>query len=136
MALKAVVDAVEARLAANWTTCPVIGANSQGDAPSDGSAYLVVQYPAANSRQASFGAPGANVWREDGAFRLVVHVPRGSGIATLLTWSETLAALFRGALFDSVQCFAPSSPTIDDRNEAGNYFTASFAVPYRYDLIG
>jgi hypothetical protein len=98
MALKAVVDAVEARLAANWTLCPVIGANGQGETPDDGSAFLTVQYPVANASQTTIGAPGSNVFREEGAIRFVLNVPRGAGLATGLTWADTLAGLFRSKI--------------------------------------
>ena len=36
MPRKAVVDAVEARLADRWDACPVFGINLQGDVPEDG----------------------------------------------------------------------------------------------------
>lgn len=136
MALKAVVDAVEFRLAANWILCPVIGANGQGETPDDGSAFLVVQYPVANASQTSIGSPGSNAFREEGAFRIVINVPRGDGLSTGLTWADTLAGLFRSKSFAGVVTFAPTSPAIDDRNDDGLYFVLSFAVPYQADLFG
>lgn len=136
MARKAVVDAVNSRLAANWSATPVFGLGVEGDPPTDGSAFVMVQYPVAGERQMSMGAPGANVWREEGAFRLVLNEPRGQGIDTLLTRADALAAIFRGQLFAGVQCFEASGPTVDDRNESGNYIQASVAVAYQHDLIG
>ena len=137
MARKAVVDAVEARLAANWLTTPIIGLNSTtGDAPSDGSAFVRVEYPVADSRQLTFGAPGNNFWREEGAFRIIVNITRATGIATGLEWAETLESLFIGKNFDGVQTFSPGSPAIDDRNDQGNYYQFSFAVPYWHDRTG
>ena len=136
MARKAVVDAVEARLAANWLTTPIIGLNTaQGDAPSDGSAFIRVEYPVADDRQLTFGAPGDNWWREEGAFRIIINAERASGVATGLAWAETLAALFLGKDF-GVQTFAPGSPAIDERNDQGNYYQLSFAVPYQFDFLG
>lgn len=139
MARLAVISAVEARLAANWTLCPIIGGLSTDDRPPsiDGAVapFLAVQYPVANSEQLTFGAPGANFWREEGAIRLVIHVGRQDG-ATGLAWADQLAALFRGKDFDGVQTFAPSSPAIDDRNDDGLYLQLSFAVPYHFDFIG
>lgn len=41
---RAVVDAVESRLAANWTTTPIIGVNLKGESPADGFPFLTVQY--------------------------------------------------------------------------------------------
>lgn len=136
MASKAVVDAVEARLAANWSACPVYGLNSEAETPADGSPFLVVQYPVARSEQMSVGSPGANLWREEGAIRIVIHAQRGEGAADGLTWADELAALFRGKIFDGVTAWAPSPPVIDANNESGNYFALAIAIPYQFDLIG
>src|SRR5712691_1281738 len=94
----AVVTAVEARLAANFTHCPVIGLNLQGTVD-DGGPFLTVQYPVANGQQKSIGSPGANVYREDGAFRLVLNIQRGQGVNQGMAWADELAALFRGKKF-------------------------------------
>ena len=136
MALKLVVDAVEARLAAGWSRCPVVSVNLNKKPPPDGSAHLVVQYPAASSRPISIGAPGANIYREEGAFRILVNMPKGDGQEQGLQWADELAALFRGRRFGGVETFAPSSPALDDRNDAGNFFQLSIAVPYEADVIG
>lgn len=136
MPLKLVVDAVEARLAEGWTKCPVVGINLTGNTPKDGSPFVQVSYPVANGEQLTVGAPGQNVYRETGAFRLVVNARRGRGVADGLAWADELAALFRGKEFGGIQTFAPSSPVIDDRNDEGNYFVLSFAVPYQADILG
>ncbi|MDV2987009.1 UNVERIFIED_CONTAM: phage tail terminator-like protein [Methylobacteriaceae bacterium AG10] len=136
MPLKLVVDAVEARLTEGWTKCPVVGINLTGNTPKDGSPFVQVSYPVANGEQLTVGAPGQNVYRETGAFRLVVNARRGRGVADGLAWADELAALFRGKEFGGIQTFAPSSPVIDDRNDEGNYFALSFAVPYQADILG
>lgn len=58
MASKAVVDAVEARLAANWSATPIIGINLKGEPPADGSPFLTVQYPVSNSRHVGMADVG------------------------------------------------------------------------------
>ncbi|HJE24919.1 MAG TPA: DUF4128 domain-containing protein [Methylorubrum populi] len=136
MPLKIVVDAVEARLSANWKKCPVVGINLTGDVPNGPEPFVQVSYPVANGEQLTVGAPGENVYRETGAFRLVVNARRGKGVAEGLAWADELAALFRGQEFDGVQTFAPSSPAIDDRNDEGKYFVLSIAVPYQADILG
>ncbi len=133
---KAVVDAVEARLAAGWNACPVFGLNQQAEPPADGSPFLRVDYPLANSEQISIGAPGENVFREEGVFRVVIHQERGAGSATALIWSDQIAALFRGKTFDGVVTFAPEPSPLDDDNENGLYYTVAVAVPYQFDLLG
>jgi len=136
MASEAVVNAVAARLAANWNKVPLVGVNLNESAPADGSPFIVVQYPIANEEQISVGSPGANIWREEGVFRLVIHAERGGGVAQGLQWADELRTLFRGKHFDGVETFAPSPPAIDDSNDIGNYFQLSVAVPYQFDRIG
>lgn len=136
MAQSAVVDAVDARLAALWNRCPVVTPNSVGEAPSDGSAFLAVQFPFSTSERISFGDPGNNVYRESGAFRLVLQIERGSGTAVGNQWADELADMFRGKHFDGVETFAPSSASSDDTNDNGNYWVMAIAVPYRFDFLG
>ncbi|MBN8958580.1 MAG: hypothetical protein J0H17_18745 [Rhizobiales bacterium] len=136
MASKAVVDAVEARLAANWSTCPIFGINDEATPPADGSPFLIVQYPIASARGITVGAPGANVHREEGTFRIVIHTERGGGTAKGLQWGDEIAAIFRTKAFDGVRTFSPSPPIEDDTNESGVYYAHSISVPYQFDLIG
>jgi hypothetical protein len=82
MARKAVVDKVEEVLAAGFTAAPIFGENEEREPPTDGSSYVIVQYPYCRSEQISVGAPGTNVWRDEGAFRVVLHVERGRPLAT------------------------------------------------------
>lgn len=135
MACKEVVDAVAARLAALFSACPVVEQNSTADAPADGGAFVVVQYPVARAEQRSIGAPGSNVFREMGAIRFVIHTPRGSGLGPALTIAGTLTTLFRNASFDGVRCYAPTSPVTDDENDQASMFLASISVPYDFDTL-
>lgn len=136
MASEAVVNAVEGRLVANWTRCPINGLVHKSERTDESASFLQVQYPVANEDQISVGAPGANIWREEGAFRLVLLMNRDEERSTMLQWADELRALFRGKHFDGVETFAPSPPTIDDRNDEGNFFVLSIAVPYQFDRIG
>lgn len=145
MARKAVVDAVEGRLDDLWQSpeailaraarnlpgAPVFGINLQGETPEDGSIFVQVQYPVANT--ATMDLAGT-YYREEGAVRFIVHAQRGAETATGLTLADDLATLFRNKKFGGVQTFAPSSPILDDRNEEGMYFSLSFAVPYHFDF--
>lgn len=136
MSLRAISSAVEARLAALWTKCPVEPFNSlKGDTDGTGAPYLTIQFPASTSEQISMGAPGANVWRTEGAFLLILNGPRGDGLDEALAWVDELAAIFRGQVFDGLRCFAPSQPVLDDRNDDGIWFSLSFGVPYEFDFF-
>lgn len=137
MASKAVVDAVNAYLAANWTALPVIGPNPPSNArPSGRGSFVAVQYPVANREQITVGAPGQNVLREEGAIRLVVHVNVGEGVDQALTRADELSALFTNKRFSGVETFAASPGAFDDRNEDSGYYRVSLVVPYTYDTFG
>ena len=129
MARKAVVDAVEAYLAANWSACPVIGPNGAGTTPEDGAPYIVAQYPVAGTVRMVHQP----YYREHGSIRFVIHVGRGAGIDQALAWADDLAALFRFKAFGGVRTQTPSSPMFDDEQSDGNYFWCALIVPYRYD---
>ncbi len=136
MARKAVMDAVEARLAALWTRCPVAGNRLEGDTPSGATSFLAVQYPVANEERITVGAPGENVYREEGAIRFVLNAGREVSSAVALAWADELASLFRGKIFDGVETFGVSTPALDDRNDRAGYFVLSLAVPYQHDITG
>jgi hypothetical protein len=135
MASKAVVDAIKARLE-DWDDLPVVHPNETEESPADGSEYVRVDYPVAQSHQASIGAPGENLWREEGVFRLVIYAERGKDLDGAFSIAADLSALFRGVDFDGVETFAPSPPATNDESDNGNYYVLAVAVPYRYDLVG
>lgn len=132
MASPQVLAAVKAFMAAEFTETPVYFPN---EAPPKASPFVAVQFPVATEEQASFGAPGSNVFREEGAIRFVVVVRAGSGTEKLGSIALALRILFRNARFDGVRCYAPSSPFFDDRGDDAGAFRASFAVPYDFDLF-
>ncbi|WP_173087368.1 phage tail terminator-like protein [Devosia sp. 1635] len=136
MARLAVVVAVQARLDALWTRCTVFDENSQGSTPEDGSPFLQLQFPFADAARISFGVPGANTHREEGAFRLLLNMERGTGGAQGRAWAAELEAMFLNKHFSGVETFVPSSASSDDANENGQYFTYAVAVPYRFDFLG
>jgi hypothetical protein len=133
----AAVDlAVNARLAAGWSTTTINLYNIDGDTPPDGSPFVQVDYPVVNEEQITIGAPGNNVFREDGAIRVRLAYPRGSGIREAYQWVDTLRGLLRAAQFSGVNTWAAGGPALDDSADNGNYVILSFIVPYYYDLTG
>jgi hypothetical protein len=130
----AVMTAVETRLAANWSRATIITPNTTAEAPGDGSPYLTVTYPVANEEQMSVGAPGSNLYREEGAFRLVLSVPIRTGLAQWHPWINELRALFRGVVFDGVVTWEAPPPATRNSDD-DTRCEISFAVPYRYDIF-
>lgn len=139
MALSAVSAAVKAQLA-NWPNISAVEVrdanDGKGDTPPGNTPFLVIQYPVATAAQLTFGSPGSNHWRDEGAIRFVLNIETGSGANQALAWMEEIAALFRGKNFDGVRTYAPTSPVVDDRNDEAGWFKLSFSVPYDHDVVG
>lgn len=134
MASLAVITAVKARLAASSITTPVKHPNADFQTPADGTAFVSVQYPVAAEGQTTFGAPGNNVFREEGVIRFVINIATGADLEVAATIADELRTLFRSARFDGVRCYAPTSLVFNDSNDDGNYSRASIAVPYDFDI--
>lgn len=130
MPAKAVADAVQARLVANWTATVIIDYDTMANPP-DLDAFLVHQYPVVTGTKPVLG----RFFWEEGAIRFVLNVRRGIGLAQGLQWSDTLSALFRECKFSGVQCFVPDGPVVDDNNEEGDWISYSIVVPYRYQYL-
>lgn len=134
MASKTVEDAVDAALAA-WAAAhspvvTVLTENTQAEAPADGSPFLIVQYPVANTRRLPIKR---GLYVEEGGFRIVINVQRGRGTAAMRTMGSELGALFRDVdLTNGVQCLVPTEPFTDEQSDQGNFFRGSLVVPYRY----
>lgn len=136
MARQSVVDAVTARLKANFTLCTVLDQDQAVQPPADGSTFITLQFPVANEQQITIGAPGNNVWREAGAFRLVMSVRTGDPLSLPNTWLDQARALFRGKQFSGVTTYAPSPAVEADAQFAGGTrVEISSAVPYQSDFI-
>jgi hypothetical protein len=125
MSKKAAVDAILARLAANWTTSAILPLNEGTETPGDYAPWVRVQFPVTNNNKVALGP----TFREDAAFRVVVATEIGSGLAKSNLWCEQIAAIFRGQKFDGVQCWAP---TIREGVDEGNYFIAAVIVPFQF----
>jgi len=128
MPAKAVVDAVQARLTANWTATVIVDYDTNAYPP-DLDAFLVHQYPVVNGSKPVL----ERLFWEEGAIRFVLNVRRGIGLAQGLTWCDELTALFRESDFGGVQCFETSGPVIDDTLEEGDFISYSMIVRYRYE---
>jgi hypothetical protein len=139
MAAQPVVDAVESYLAANFTAVPVIGLNNQDTPPPDGSSWLQVQYPVAKETFIGMANVGSRIFREDGAVRFVLNMPRGTGNKQGGTWIETLRDLFRAATIpvtggDRIVRFLEAQPATTG-DPVGDYWSLSFAAAYYFDVF-
>lgn len=130
MAHKNAEIAIEQRLRANWSHCPIFTENKETEQPANGAdAFLVLQFPFSDPQRWSVGT---KLYREEGGFRIVISIPRGIGVDLMRTWGEELRTLFIDVKFDGVECKVPSDPLSDDRSDAGPYYTAYMVCPYIY----
>lgn len=125
MASAMVMGAVEDRLAELWALCPILSENIEGSAPSDGSPYLVVQYPVSSTQR---WAMNERFYREAGAFRIVIHTEVGEGTAKDKQWGDALTSMFRDRRFGGIETQVPSEPT--EGQGDGNYHVTSFSCPF------
>lgn len=126
MAKQAVVDAVRARLSANFTSCAILSLNQDVLPPADGSPWVRLEFPVASNTQTILGRR----YRESGAFRVVIATEILSGETKSLTYCEEIATIFRNQKFNDVDC---RTPTIREGLDDGSYFIASVIVPYTHD---
>lgn len=142
MASYAVIDAFTTMVQSAWPHTPIKVLNESGKVPSDNSAFLTVTFPVASEDQASIGAPGANIYREEGAAHVCLAIPIGVGINPPdAPWAQRIDALraaLRGKIFanGAGETFQASPPSVNEQSDKGAYFEMSFAVPYRYDVDG
>lgn len=129
MARKAVIDAVMAHLSANFDALPIREQNSDADAPFGGESFVTVQFPVArNSRMTH-----SRTFREWGGIRIVIVVPRGSGVSHAVVLAEEIATLFREvSIGPGLHMRTPESPILDDDNEDGAYYGVAVSIPYDF----
>lgn len=131
MAHLSVVQAVERRLKANFTRCPIFVENEAVGTPDDASAWIVIDFPWSRSSWIT-----ADEFEEEGGFRVLLAVPALGGAHEGRAWLDEIAVLFRGQAFDGVQCFAPQTAATNNMNEIGSYFRLELTVPYEFIIEG
>ena len=140
MASSAAMTALDAAVTAAWPHTPIHFPNVAGAVPNDGSPLLIVTYPVANETMLTVGAPGANVWREEGAVRVVLSLPIGMGLTQDgVSWPERIDALraaLRGKVFGGVVTYEATPPATNDQSDRGAYFDLSSALAYQIDITG
>jgi hypothetical protein len=132
-----VESAFRMRLEANWNIADgvILGSNEVFQAPSDGSPFVIIQYPVAQNIR-----PYLKTKRfEEGAARIIYNAKKNAGLPGPLAKADAIATAFRGDRLkigssSNVEVFEPSPTIINDDNEEGNYFELAVIVPYRYQF--
>lgn len=139
MASAVVMATIDAYVDANWSGT-LVTPNSTMTPPADGSAFIEVSYPIAVEEQMSVGAPGNNVWREEGTVRIEFMIPSGTGLQTMTVQADALRAALRGKVLAPASGHLrteEASPLIPmGDSDDGNYAVHSFQVRYLYDIHG
>lgn len=131
MPAPAVDAAFKARVAANFTTVRTIGVNGVSEPPSDGSSFIVLQYPVVNGEKPVIGRR----FFEEGTLRIVINVVRAYAETDGAAWAATLASLFRDKkLGNGLQTFTPNGPITNDAIDDGDFVELAVIVPYRYQF--
>lgn len=133
MADLVVVQTIKTELVAGFTAAPVKEITG-GKLPPDASGFVTLQFPVNNSEKMTLG----NLYRDSGAFRVVISVERGheANLNTGLQWAGQIATLFRDKTFDRIKTSAPTIGRLDDSNEEGNFYVLSVLVPYTFNYRG
>ena len=131
MPAAAVHAAFQARLVAQWdeSDAVIIEGNTVTVPPDE--PHVLIQYPVANGEKPSLGRR----FFEEGAARIVLNIPVGTGLSAGLAMADTLAGIFREVRFDGIQTFASSGPLVNDISDEGNWFELtcdrSVSIPVR-----
>lgn len=140
MASFTVLSEIETLIQANWTHCEIRGfdADPESPVPSDMSAFAELTFPVdPDETQISFGAPGYNVFREEGGFRFCVMIPHKEPARM---WAQRVDAL-RDALRNwrssdgHLRIFEVPSAPINNRSDRKGYREISIGVPYSIDIF-
>lgn len=131
MPTAAVDAAFKARIAANFTTIPTVGVNGVTEPPTDGSSFIVLQYPVVIGEKPVIGRR----FFEEGTLRIVINVVRQIAETDGASWAATLASLFRDRdITTGLETFTPNGPITNDAIDDANYVELAVIVPYRYQF--
>ncbi len=103
-----VYDAVRARVEDLWTSTPVAWPNEPFNLPVEGTpgfdgCWIALEFHGRLFGQVSIGAPGDNLWDEEGTILAHVMAPVGSGERIMRGHAGGFIDLFRGLEIDLIE---------------------------------
>lgn len=135
------LDAIRARFKTSWTTTPIAWENMPFDPESPGGSFqaggpwVFFEVLGGGEELASIGdAGGASLYRQAGLIYAHIFVPTKSGVGDVDQYRTAIAALFRGKLFNGVQCMAPSYSE-GEADDKGKWYRKTVSIPFQYDAV-
>jgi hypothetical protein len=137
--------AIEARLAANWTTTPIVYDNDDsdgavppqvGDQPTPWVYCEIIEAGPATIH--AFGGTGNQTVIDDGIIKLYVMVPKGSGLATGREYAREIGEIFRQQLFytsDPTAYIRSGTPSVgrgDLTRDDGAWVSVACRIPFEF----
>jgi hypothetical protein len=138
------VAAIKARLAAGWSTTPIVHENEDASAYAgvEGQPvpFVLLEIESDAAEQRSIGSPGSNWFQDSGAIRVTCFVPSGTGTDLALTYAGTIGELFRNAQIElgpgsCVRSWAPQvgrgGPAASE-NPEGRWYAVAVTTPFEF----
>lgn len=136
-------DAFQARLSTHVTaagiTLPVADLRNTDEDPDAATGYIALEFPGGSEDQFTFGAPGANLHREQGQVTLRVAVPLGASRDIAEAAAAALRALFRQDRFptsDSRSIKVTATGALGGGLRDGGLWAESIALRYETYNVG
>lgn len=133
MASAAVEEIIDGLLRDQWNRCPIFTENEDAETPTDGSPFIITQYPMSDVSRVTISDP---CYQETGMIRVSINVARGEGTDTIRSWGTELAAILREKRIGNLVLGVPSEPFTDDASEEGMYFRGQMLVGFTYYFRG
>jgi hypothetical protein len=130
MASLTAFDAFATRLA-DWTTTPVVFENEFYELPDEPAAFIYVEVFGDAYDQETTGAPGENMWQENGVTYLHVMVPSGRGSRLGRDYANQLLYLFREQPISTLFMPEMSIGAGDPGRDFPNYWAMTTTVFWR-----
>ncbi len=129
-------EGLEDYLKAEWTATPIVFENEDWPLADDPAAFVFIEIFGDFFGQASIGAPGENIWREEGQIRAHVMVVRNTGTRVARQCAQQLAAFFQEVeVADGIHFSEMSIGAGEPGAADGNYYRMTLMVDWYRDSI-
>lgn len=139
------VAAIKARMAANWTTTPIVYQNAKNEydpGANDQQPWVFFEVLGSSSGLRGVGMPGSHVWLYRGFIMAHVFVPVNSGTDTAQQYAVTIGEIFRAKEFYNdtppacVRTWSPQTDGGADDSEDGKWWRVTCSIPFEFYYRG